>query len=182
MDENPPQVSHEKRIHKTSRSRDKRSWRFAAEDAGDSVKCSGNRCESCTAALIADCVAICCCPVAILSLLALAFFEVPYMVGRRCLSFVTRKEMKRKCERIERASDDFVMGRDVNFTSGREKEGKSDIAFEFGDEGMEQRKSFSAGEFEAENFFDELFMVGQQGFGRVSFTGIQSQAFTGKGN
>ncbi|CAA7031381.1 unnamed protein product [Microthlaspi erraticum] len=51
----------------------------------DESKCSGKRCQSWAAAAIADCVALCCCPCAIINLLTLTFVKVPWMIGRRCL-------------------------------------------------------------------------------------------------
>ncbi|GAB4849209.1 hypothetical protein Ancab_004019 [Ancistrocladus abbreviatus] len=176
MEETPPRTRRKKKTHEASSSKTSKNSRFttAENTTEDSFECSGKHCQSCTAALIADCVAVCCCPLAVVSLLALAFVKVPYMVGRRCLGLEKRREKKIKyCKTSESLSDDESMvGRDSN-ESGKEREGKSDIVFEFGgeEEGGE-RKSICAG-FEAENFFLELYQVGQLGFGRVSFTGIQ---------
>ncbi|GMH25636.1 hypothetical protein Nepgr_027479 [Nepenthes gracilis] len=173
MDENPHQISHKNRTHKSSRSRDRRNCRFTEEETGDLIECSGKHCLSCTAALIADSVAVCCCPLAVVSLLALAFVKVPYMLGRRCLGLGKMRKTKGKCKKIDSTGDEFVKKRGVSLTSGREKEGKSDSVFEFGCEETDKRNSLCA-RFEAENFFLELYEVGQLGFGRVSFHGIQS--------
>ncbi|XP_021755243.1 uncharacterized protein LOC110720511 [Chenopodium quinoa] len=155
--------------------------RFTSEEAGDSsVECSGKQCRSCAAALVADCVAVCCCPLALVSLLALAFVKVPYLVGRRCLR--KRKNRKRKCCKIgENGTSIDINSRDISLISGRLSQSKSDIIFEFGKEGdninnnnqeLEERRSFCAA-FEADKVLFELYQVGHLGFGRVSFTGIQ---------
>lgn len=182
MEEDPPQNSSKKKSHKAASSCTskqavrKSNSRHAVEESGDLIECSGKQCGSCAAGVIADCVAVCCCPMAVVSLLALAFVKAPYMMGRRCLGRLRKKGKKRKNKIGKDNStsyDEFVIGEKV-------KDGfSSDIVFEFGDEDdLQARKSFCAG-FEAENVFLELFQVGHFGFGRVSYTEIQSN---GKGN
>ncbi|XP_010420117.1 PREDICTED: uncharacterized protein LOC104705744 [Camelina sativa] len=63
---------------------------------GDETKCSGKKCRSWAAAAIADCVALCCCPCAIINLLTLTFVKVPWMIGRRCLGGGRKNKKKRK--------------------------------------------------------------------------------------
>lgn len=80
--------------------------RFAAAeeegDGGETIECSGKYCRSCTAGMIADCVALCCCPCAVFNCLALAFVKAPWMVGRRCLGFGKKKrKRKKKAKMIE---------------------------------------------------------------------------------
>lgn len=67
---------------------------------GDEVKCSGKRCRSWAAAAIADCVALCCCPCAIINLLTLTFVKVPWMIGRRCLGGGSGRNKKKKKRRL----------------------------------------------------------------------------------
>ncbi|KAI3463008.1 hypothetical protein Pfo_019671 [Paulownia fortunei] len=73
------------------------------EDEGDPVACTGKSCQSCTAGVIADCVAVCCCPCAVVNILALAFVKLPWAVARKCLGRRKKKsrrkvlEEKRKC-------------------------------------------------------------------------------------
>jgi hypothetical protein len=179
MEENPPRVSRKKGTHDheapragpTSR-KSRHSTTF--DDGGDQIECSGKHCRACTAGLVADCVALCCCPCAVVNLLALAFVKVPWMVGRRCLGLEKEKgrrrlERKRKCRRSE--IDDCVVERDGNARKRMVEEGKmAEIASGFGGE---ERV------FEEEKVWLELYQVGHLGFGRVSFTGIQS---LGKGN
>ncbi|CAO2834771.1 unnamed protein product [Amaranthus hypochondriacus] len=160
--------------------------RFSVDEGGDSsVECSGKHCRSCAATLLADCVAMCCCPLALVSLLALAFVKIPYLAATKCLK--KRKKNKRKCNKIDQVINNSVDYhnhhhiRDINLISGRLSHTKSDIIFEFGkdnnnnndDQQVEERKSFCAA-FEADKVLFELYQVGHLGFGRVSFTGIQS--------
>ncbi|BBH00417.1 hypothetical protein Prudu_010396 [Prunus dulcis] len=83
-----------------------RESRYAVDDAGDRIECSGKYCKSCSGALIADCVALCCCPCALLNLLTLAFVKVPWMVGRKCLGLGKSKGQKRKSKRKCSSIDD----------------------------------------------------------------------------
>ncbi|KAK9734989.1 hypothetical protein RND81_04G175700 [Saponaria officinalis] len=176
MQENPPRKPCKNRTRKDSRSKSNRprKSRFSCEETADSVDCTGEYCRSCAASLLADCVAVCCCPLALVSFLALAFVKVPYLVGRRC--WQKRKKL-RKCKKVEGCIEhDMVMYKDVDLVTGRLSWGKSDIVFEFGDEDeIEERKSFCAA-FEADKVLMELYQIGHLGFGRVSFTGIQSFA------
>ncbi|KMS99933.1 hypothetical protein BVRB_1g017780 [Beta vulgaris subsp. vulgaris] len=151
--------------------------RFTSEETGDSsFECSGKHCRSCAAAIVADCVAVCCCPLAVVSLLALAFVKVPYLVGKKCLR--KRNNRKRKCKIIGEVGNIEINNRDINLISGRLSQSKSDIIIEFGkdagecDQDLEERTSFCAA-FEADKVLLELYQVGHLGFGRVSFTGIQ---------
>ncbi|KAE8697148.1 Tudor/PWWP/MBT superfamily protein, putative isoform 1 [Hibiscus syriacus] len=131
----------------------------AVDKSGDLIECSGKYCRSCTAGVIADCVALCCCPCALLNLLTLALVKVPWKMGRRCLGLGKKKkgnrvEMERKCEKMREFST--VFGEGENF-----------------DDNGEERKemgNFSA-RLEAEKVWLELYEVGHLGFGRVSFTG-----------
>ncbi|KAH9605704.1 hypothetical protein KSS87_015507, partial [Heliosperma pusillum] len=88
MQENPPRAPCKIRTRKDSRSKSdqprRRNNRFTFEESTDTIDCSGEHCRSCAVSLMADCVAVCCCPLALVSLLALAFVKVPYLAGRRC--------------------------------------------------------------------------------------------------
>ncbi|KAF8096745.1 hypothetical protein N665_0302s0019 [Sinapis alba] len=63
---------------------------------GEEEKCSGKRCRSWAAAAIADCVAVCCCPCAIINFLTLTFVKVPWIIGRRCLGGCSRKKNNKR--------------------------------------------------------------------------------------
>ncbi|KAL3723123.1 hypothetical protein ACJRO7_035321 [Eucalyptus globulus] len=139
---------------------------------GDPIECSGERCRSCTAGVVADCVAVCCCcPCAVVNLLALALVRVPYMVGRRCLArrkgAAAKAKKKRKCGRAAGGGGG---------SSERERiaeEGMRESVYGFGFEegfGDEVEAGRSA-------WLDlDLYEVGHLSFGRVSFTGDQFQS------
>ncbi|KAJ4892593.1 Uncharacterized protein Rs2_19387 [Raphanus sativus] len=160
----------------------------ADEEAAPGNKCSGERRRSSwAAAVIADCVALCCCPCAVVNLLTLAFVKVPWMIGRKCIG--RRKKRKKKMEREDRFHhnqrsepvkgvssgccgggygelDDhrFVVERDGSLTKEEEEEKTASF---WGED--EARISARA---EAERVWLELYQIGHLGFGRVSFTGI----------
>ncbi|KAK1404435.1 NADH-dependent glutamate synthase 1 [Heracleum sosnowskyi] len=105
-------------------------------------KCSG---KSCTAGVIADCVALCCCPCALVNLLTLAFVKVPYMIGKKCL-------IKRK----------------------KKKEKKVNVLASQSSEEIEWAENERSGRIEEEKIWLELYQIGHLGFGRLSFTELQS--------
>ncbi|KAE8718218.1 Tudor/PWWP/MBT superfamily protein, putative isoform 1 [Hibiscus syriacus] len=137
----------------------------AVDKSEDLIECSGKYCRSCTAGVIADCVALCCCPCALLNLLTLALVKVPWKIGRRCLGFGkknkkkkkkrNRVEMERKCEKT----------REIPTVFGEAEK------FENDGEGKQEMGNFSARLVEAEKVWLELYEGGHLGFGRVSFTG-----------
>ncbi|XP_009598404.1 uncharacterized protein [Nicotiana tomentosiformis] len=151
------------------------------DDCGDPIECSGKSCKACTGGLIADCVAVCCCPCAVVNILALAFLKIPWMVGKKCLRMAKKKklEKKRKDDKSCCYSADRVMYAD----SVEREEGGGEVGTlgmvnsQFGEE--ELKDSFSA-RIDAEEVWLELYRVGHMGFGRVSFTGINSSQ--GKAN
>lgn len=144
------------------------------EDAVDQVACTGKSCQSCTAGVIADCVAVCCCPCAVVNLLALAFVKLPWAVARKAIG---RRKKKKKSRR--RALEGKREGaRDgISEKGGAEEGTTSEIVLScrggVTTEG-EGNDHFSA-EFKAEEVWLELYEVGHLGFGRVSFTGIPFQ-------
>ena len=68
----PPRISHKNGTRPHSRMTEQQT----EEDGGDRIKCSGKSCRSCAAALIADCVALCCCPCAVINFLTFALVKV----------------------------------------------------------------------------------------------------------
>lgn len=180
MEDNPPRVSRKNvGTHVNSRDGPKRKSRYTVDeiDGGDRIECSGRYCRSCTAALIADCVALCCCPCAVVNFLALAFVKVPWMVGRRCLGLGKKNKQKkletqRKCKRCGGGAD-IVVERNGNARKGRANEGitMSEIS---SSEELEETIDCVSARFEAEKVWLELYQVGHLGFGRVSFTGYSA--------
>ncbi|KAH0881754.1 hypothetical protein HID58_069148 [Brassica napus] len=138
----------------------------ADEEAAPGDKCSGERCRSSwAAAAIADCVALCCCPCAVVNLLTLAFVKVPWMIGRKCIG--RRKKRKKKIEREDRfhhnQRPETVKGVSGGCCGGGYGE--------WDDHRGEGEARISARD-EAERVWLELYQIGHLGFGRVSFTGI----------
>ncbi|GAA0175980.1 hypothetical protein Leryth_022921 [Lithospermum erythrorhizon] len=91
----------------------RKSQKYTEEEGGedDSVKCSGEGCESCMAGLVADCVAICCCPCAFVNILAFTFLTIPYIMGRKWLlkGKMKMRKNKRKCKRRSHSSEIVVV-------------------------------------------------------------------------
>ncbi|KAF8037562.1 hypothetical protein BT93_B0443 [Corymbia citriodora subsp. variegata] len=146
-------------------------------EGGDPIECSGERCRSCTAGVVADCVAVCCCcPCAVVNLLALALVRVPYMVGRRCLARRKGEAKAKKKRKCERAGGGGEGGGGGGGSSERERiveEGMRESVYGFGFE-----EGFGDGlEAERSAWLDlDLYEVGHLSFGRVSFTGDQFQS------
>ncbi|XP_022855770.1 uncharacterized protein LOC111376985 [Olea europaea var. sylvestris] len=133
--------------------------RMAEDGGGEAIVCNGKSCQSCTAGMIADCIAVCCCPCVVVNILAFAFLKLPWMVARKYLGL----GKKRECEMIYGHN-----GRETYETweKGTGDEGSLKIV---GEEETMNRA------FEEEEVWLELYKVGHLGFGRVSFTGIPSQ-------
>ncbi|KAH6792136.1 hypothetical protein C2S52_002613 [Perilla frutescens var. hirtella] len=130
----------------------------ADEDGGDAAACTGKSCQSCTAGAIADCVALCCCPCAVVNCFVLAFFKLPWAVARKCLR--RRRKRRRRLMLEERKC------------GGRDRDGISEKGW--ADGGMfEIVVSAAVGEeaeecISAEEVWLELSEIGHLGFGRVS--------------
>ncbi|XP_068641769.1 uncharacterized protein [Aristolochia californica] len=161
-----------------------RRERFSADENEDLVDCSGKSCRSCSGNVLADCVAVCCCPCAVVNLLVLAFIKVPWAAGKRCVGVLKRKrrvegwKSKRKIRGIERAESRVQEDRD----SRKKVEGKGDLQFPLGskretetEEYEWQVENFCAGR-DAERVWMELYQIGHLGFGRVSFTGTPGKS------
>ncbi|XP_019185313.1 PREDICTED: uncharacterized protein LOC109180278 [Ipomoea nil] len=139
------------------------------DPAGDRrIKCTGKSCKACTAGVIADCVAVCCCPCAVVDCLVLALFKVPWKVGRRCLRMRKKKKRgggaggRRQLDNKDNGSDDGIS------RMGMVEEGALEIALsEFGNNGEDELKDSFSARFDAEEVWLELYQVGHLGFGRV---------------
>ncbi|XP_051114420.1 uncharacterized protein LOC127240043 [Andrographis paniculata] len=159
------------------------------ESGGDRVACTGKSCQSCTAGVIADCVAVCCCPCAVVNILALAFVKLPWAVARRCIGgrrrnnngkriMVEEEKGNRECHcrrRVDAAQEDSAVagkGRELQVATAAES------FFRCGGMVVAEEEELNDG-FGAEDVWWELHEVGHLGFGRVSFTGI---SFQRKGN
>ncbi|KAF3334880.1 hypothetical protein FCM35_KLT21484 [Carex littledalei] len=138
-------------------------YRFPVRDETvEPAEFSGRSCQSCTALVLADCIALCCCPCCVVSFLSLALVKAPWMVGRRCLAMLK----KRRCflQKQKRVSD----------------MGEKEIVEEKGKGVLEEKcevwgkiqQNYQMVDFgdESEKIWAEFYQIGQWGFGRVSFS------------
>ncbi|XP_042001639.1 uncharacterized protein LOC121751006 [Salvia splendens] len=114
-----------------------RCW--SRHSAEEEVGCTGRSCQSCTAGVIADCVAVCCCPCAVVNIFTLAFVKLPWSVARRCIG--RRRERRR---RLEEAMT-------------------SEIVVNIGEELLNDELG---AELKGEEVWLELYELGHLGFGR----------------
>ncbi|KAL7140790.1 hypothetical protein ABFS83_08G010700 [Erythranthe nasuta] len=161
------------------RSRNRRRAVGEEEDGGDPVAaaCTGKSCQSCTAEVIADCVAVCCCPCSVVNFLALALLKLPWAVARKYLGGLKKKSRRRRRMLEERKC---CRKNDRDGNSGNESldDGTSEICLPPAGDGIcEAAASGNLGT--AEEVWLELYEVGHLNFGRVSFTGLP---FHNKGN
>ncbi|CAH1420656.1 unnamed protein product [Lactuca virosa] len=147
----------------------RRNHRYPAEEGGGpqdpDVGCSGQSCRSCTAGAIADCVAVCCCPCAVVNFFTLTCLKLPWMMGRKCLGLGNKK--KKKLKNDEKEKDRSGILRKVEGLESKKSENLRAL------EEQEDEKDDHSARFETEVWL-ELYKVDELGFGRVSFTGIQS--------
>ncbi|KAH0907351.1 hypothetical protein HID58_039178, partial [Brassica napus] len=141
----------------------------------ESLKCSGKRCRSWAAAAIADCVALCCCPCAIINFLTLTFVKVPWTIGRRCLGRSRNKKKKKRKLHMRQDRGKFICEDVFEMAGGDEKCGGGVGCCGGGDydDHRGDDESRISARVEAERVWLELYQIGHLGFGRVSFTGIQ---------
>ncbi|KAL5725128.1 hypothetical protein ACHQM5_008308 [Ranunculus cassubicifolius] len=160
-----------KKKKKTSRSG------YPDDEQVELIECSGKYCSSCTASIVADCIAVCCCPCAIANLVILTFVKVPYMMGRRCLGFMKKKRRmlgkKEKKKTKKKKNEEQVMERNGNLRKDPRviMEESSPENLNRCENGEEEPENFSAS-YEAERVWLEMYQLGHLGFGRVSFSGV----------
>ncbi|PWZ18408.1 hypothetical protein Zm00014a_015903 [Zea mays] len=118
---------------------------------------AGWRCRSCAAAAIADCVALGCCPCAVVALLALALVRAPLAVGRRLRSR-RRSALRRK--RVRDVAAKVAAGAAPGGTTPLDPAAAATPV-----------RQQQTAEVEELAWLDEMYRVGHWGFGRVSFSG-----------
>ncbi|KAL6587474.1 hypothetical protein OROMI_000452 [Orobanche minor] len=151
--------------------------REAVDPAG---ACTGRSCRSCTAGAIADCVAVCCCPCAVVSLLALAFVKLPWAVARKCLGGRRKRNRRRRLEERRKCTEG---GEGGISGSGRAEEGTmSDSVLTGALTSGVLNDHFSAEIKMWEVDFWSEVGGGQLCFGRVSYSGIPFQEKGNLGN
>nr|XP_043614271.1 uncharacterized protein LOC122586342 [Erigeron canadensis] len=120
------------------------------------VGCSGQSCRSCTAGVIADCVAVCCCPCAVVNIFTLTFLKLPWMIGRKCLGLGNKKKKKLK--------DQNGVSRKEDGLERKISEGLKEI------QELQDEKDEYGARFEGDKVWLELYKVDHLGFGRVSIS------------
>ncbi|KAL6507314.1 hypothetical protein OROGR_023509 [Orobanche gracilis] len=161
----------------------RRVRRHAEEEEGEAVDpsgtCTGRSCRSFTAGAIADCVAVCCCPCAVVNLLSLAFVKLPWAVARKFLGGRRKRNRRRRLEEKRKCSEGGGGGIPG---SGKAEEGTTSVSVLTEDmTGGVLNDPFSA-EIMGEGDFWMEVGVGQLCFGRVSFSGIPFQEKGNLGN
>ncbi|XP_047156558.1 uncharacterized protein LOC124827528 [Vigna umbellata] len=127
------------------------------EGGGEMIRCSGKHCGSSCGGYIADCVAVCCCPCAVLHCCVLALVKGPFLVGRKCLRLGKKKgKKKNKNKKKGHEYDD-----DDDEEKVKENVSGSDVVLEM------DSVTVNAG-FDAEKVWRELYQIGHLDFGRVS--------------
>ncbi|KAJ3670825.1 hypothetical protein LUZ60_008251 [Juncus effusus] len=128
---------------------------------------SGRSCQTCTAFLLADCIALCCCPCAVMSFLTLGLVKAPWMLGKRCFAVLKKK----RCFSKKRVRDSGGGGGE------NESVVKESFCEKFKNWGENEYVGFKSGvklgfegETETTRVWEELYQVGHWGFGRVSFS------------
>lgn len=140
-----------------------KSYRFAAGEeegaAAEQVECS----PSCTAVVVADCVALGCCPCAVAAALVwLALVKAPWAASRRCM------RMLRRSLRRRRVGDD-----DRNNEAAKKKASPRGVEEAAARSDWEEVVEGMGSRFEPDRVWLELYQIGQWGFGRLSFSGLQ---------
>ncbi|CAN6331954.1 unnamed protein product [Urochloa humidicola] len=129
------------------------------------------RCRSCAAVAIADCVALGCCPCAVVSLLGLALVKAPLAVGRRCVGRLRRR--RRFVLHKKRVRDAAANAAACDRDKGAKADTSSAAAVDDAPASAATVAASAptpAAPGEAEAWLDEMYRVGHWGFGRVSFS------------
>ncbi|GJM89785.1 hypothetical protein PR202_ga06005 [Eleusine coracana subsp. coracana] len=159
--------------HGAVAARRRRGLDVGGESPTTTTAAARRRCRSCAAFAIADCVALGCCPCAVVSLLGLALVKAPLVVGRRCVGRLRRRRRLLLLDKRVRdvAADEEKKGGDAKKlalapgpTAG--------IAPDWAVAGGPTTTTTGLGTTEAElAWLEEMYRVGHWGFGRVSFSG-----------
>ncbi|KAM0861705.1 hypothetical protein ACQ4PT_045749 [Festuca glaucescens] len=128
---------------------------------------AGCRFRSCAAVAVADCVALGCCPCAVVGLLGLALVRAPLAVGRRLIRRRRRALLRGKRVRdvaATTATGDCVRAKEVPGVVG----GVETLTATAGGHVVVAR---GGDDHEAEMaWLEEMYRTGRWGFGRVSFS------------
>ncbi|KAG8086458.1 hypothetical protein GUJ93_ZPchr0010g9919 [Zizania palustris] len=138
------------------------------DDEPTTAGAAGCRCRSCAAVMLADCIALGCCPCAVVSMLSLALVKAPIVVGRRCVGRL--RSRRRTLLRNKRIGDVALKAAtacdDVLEKKATAKAEAAADVFQTASSG-----EAVAADDEDEEWLEEMYRTGHWGFGRVSFSG-----------
>ncbi|KAF0906709.1 hypothetical protein E2562_012535 [Oryza meyeriana var. granulata] len=167
-----------------------RPYRFPVPAEGEPTRLSAAQsCGTCGASAAASCVALCCCPCAVVGCLTLALVKAPYVAGRRCVVRLASKRRRmvspgatpRKTNRVWDLDDDLQEWR----PGGGEAQAESKERLEPGRTGASAPAANAGGAISAvgegsgrvrsrvdaaEKTWVEIYQLGHWGFGRLSFS------------
>ncbi|KAL5228660.1 hypothetical protein ABZP36_016925 [Zizania latifolia] len=174
-----------------------RQYRFPVPEAGEPTRRSAAQsCGTCGASAVASCVALCCCPCAVVSCLTLALVKAPYVAGRRCAARLASKRRRRvhmirpglttprKTNRVWDLDDGLQewlpAGGDVQerkevdepglAAAGASPPGDPNDAISAVGEGNDMLTRARSRVDAAEKMWVEIYQLGHWGFGRLSFS------------
>jgi len=140
------------------------------EDEQVATRCTRQTCGTCSTSAVASCVALCCCPCAVVSCLTMALVKAPYVAGRRCVARIARRRLRKaRTRRVRDLNDEHEQQQGP----WRSKELWGDdlprAAVDCADDGGSRTKVSSRMDV-SEKVWVDMYQVGLWGFGRLSFS------------
>lgn len=161
-----------------------RPYRFPARCEEEPTRRSARQsCGTCGASALANCVALCCCPCAVVSCFTLALVKAPYVAGRRWVRRAKTRRISRgvlrKTRRVRDLDDQLYQVEGLGGSGGAARVSKEDWG--------ELGRAAASGWWEntsdvnllgdgrmrvsvTEKAWMEMYDVGHWGFGRLSFS------------
>ncbi|XP_062206310.1 uncharacterized protein LOC133908342 [Phragmites australis] len=150
-----------------------RPYRFPAlpdDEQATRTRCTTQSCGTWGASAVANCVALCCCPCAVVSCLTLALVKAPYVAGRRCVVRLARRRQLCALRNARRVRDlDEKQQDQLGDAAPRRSKECAELAGAV-IVGAEGRAKVSSREDAADKVWVEMYKVGLWGFGRLSFS------------
>ncbi|KAB8082627.1 hypothetical protein EE612_004576 [Oryza sativa] len=143
-----------------------RPYRFPVPAEGGEPtrrRSAAQSCGTCGASAVASCVALCCCPCAVVGCLTLALVKAPYAAGRRCVARLAAGK-RRRMIRPGVATTPRKTNRVWDLDDGQLQEWRPAGADGAGSGRARPRVDA------AEKTWVEIYQLGHWGFGRLSFS------------
>ncbi|EES01147.1 uncharacterized protein LOC8058214 [Sorghum bicolor] len=156
-----------------------RPYRFPAlpekeEDEQVATRCTRQTCGTCSASAVASCVALCCCPCAVVSCLTLALIKAPYVAGRRCVARIARRRLRKaRTRRVRDVDEDDEEDKQQQGPRRSKELWGIDLPRAAVDDGADDgsgRAKVSSRMDVSEKVWADMYQVGLWGFGRLSFS------------